>query len=351
MNTFWKGSVDGKVRVLVTGVGGNVAQGVLKALKHCGLASWVVGTDAHPLSPGLYLADRGYTVPMATDPDFFDSFSKIIRNEKIDLVFVGADTETLPLAEMKERLEKATNARILVNPAEIVRKCSDKWETAQLFACKDLPHPDTVLAEDREGLEELIQRHGYPLIAKPRCGYASRGIMVVRNKEEAHAASMMLGKDGVIQKLVGTDETEFTASIYSSAPGQVDACIVLWRELLQGTSYRVESCLDSALMDEVKRWGQVIGSVGSLNFQFRVTENGPICFEINPRISGTMGIRYHLGYNDVEMAIRQHCFGETITQPTIRQGVVLRYWEELYLPDVSIDGLREGMTAGDKAVG
>jgi hypothetical protein len=46
--------------VLVLGVGGNVSQGILKALALCTLPVRVIGACISPLSLGLYTADRAY---------------------------------------------------------------------------------------------------------------------------------------------------------------------------------------------------------------------------------------------------------------------------------------------------
>ena len=60
------------VNVLVLGVGGNVSQGILKALALSTVPCRVVGACVDPLSAGLYTADRAYVAPMADDPRFVD---------------------------------------------------------------------------------------------------------------------------------------------------------------------------------------------------------------------------------------------------------------------------------------
>ena len=70
---------------------------------------------------------------------------------------------------------------------------------------------------------------------------------------------------------------------------------------------------------------------GSVNFQLRVGKNGPEIFEINVRFSGTTVIRALAGFNEVEAVVRWAVTGERV--PLVRQksGVVLRYFEELFV--------------------
>ena len=336
---IFKGDPQGMARVLVTGAGGNVGQGILKALAAGRVASHVVGTDADPLSPGLYFTDRGYVVPRANSPEFAEAFSRIIEHEKVDLVFVGADAETISLSRLKEGLEARGRTRLLVSPPEMVNICHDKYLTSRWFAERNLPHPPTVLANDVAGALALAREFGWPLLLKPRTGFACRGILMLANEMDVQAAAGA-GEGSIIQRLIGTDQQEYTATVFFDKTSQPKAMLVMRRDLLQGTSYHVEPCFDQAIQQTVADWASHFDALGPVNFQFRLTPQGPVCFEVNLRFSGTMGVRYHFGYNDAAMAVRHFVGGEDVTQPEIKPGVVLRYWEELFLPGVSCEDLR-----------
>ena len=61
-----------------------------------------------------------------------------------------------------------------------------------------------------------------------------------------------------------------------------------------------------------------------------ITNQGPKVLEINPRFSGTTGIRANFGFNDVEMSINELVLNHKFIQPVIKSGFVLRYFEEQY---------------------
>src|SRR5262249_15473096 len=177
MRHCWQGRPEGRARVLVTGVGGNIGQGILKALTAARLASWTVGTDARAASAGLYAVDRGYVVPRADAPSFADSLCAIIEKEEVDVVLVGADAETIHLARLRDAITARSGVFVLVAAPDVVERSHDKWLTAQWFTEQKLPHPATVRADDKAGVSELMRRFGQ-LVVKPRFGFGSRGVVV-----------------------------------------------------------------------------------------------------------------------------------------------------------------------------
>ncbi|CAA7618722.1 Carbamoyl phosphate synthase [Magnetospirillum sp. LM-5] len=327
--------------MLVTGVGGNVGQGILKALAVSGLASWVVGVDLLGAAAGLYRVDRGYRVPAASAPEFLDAFCAIMVDERIDVVLVAADAETVHLARLRRSIEERTGAQVLVADAELVELCHDKWLTSRWSATANFPHPATVLADDVEGVRRLFAESDGRLVIKPRRGYGSRGVVTVCSEAEALAAAAALGGDGIAQHYVGAEDGEYTGAVLCDRSGVPLVALVMWRELNSGTSYRTYPVADPALDAAVRRWGASLGAAGPVNFQFRLTTDGPVCFEINPRFSGTTGLRHLFGFNDVALALRHFILGEVVEQPAMRRGVVMRYWDEIFVPDVSWEDISQ----------
>jgi carbamoyl-phosphate synthase large subunit len=339
MRHCWQGCPEGRARVLVTGVGGNIGQGILKALTAARLASWTVGTDCEPASVGLYAVDRGYVVPRADAPEFADALCGIIEKEKVALVLVGADAETIHLARLRDSVVARTGACVLVADSAAVERSHDKWLTAQWFNKQQIAHPVTVRADDQDGVMELIRRFRR-VVVKPRYGFGSRGLVIASTSAQVMAAAGSLGADGIAQEHVGDADQEFTGTVLCDRDRRVRASLVMQRELQHGTSYRIHPVEDASLTSALEDWATRFAAIGPLNFQFRVTASGPICFEINARFSGTTGVRYLFGYNDVALAVRHFLFGEPIERPPISNGVVLRLWDEMHLPGVDSQTVR-----------
>jgi carbamoyl-phosphate synthase large subunit len=330
------------IPVLVTSVGGNVGQGVVKALRATGRFR-TIGVDMEPLSAGFSLVDGVYVVPRAGAADFADRVGEICRGEAVAAVFVCSDAEIVYYSEARSELEARWGCPIFVNPPEVVAVGNDKLRTARFLADAGLPHPLTVLASDADGVQRLLDAHGFPVLLKPRQGASARSIFLVDSLIQL-AAARTLVPDMVAQQYLPGDEAEFTAGTVSDAAGRVRATIVLRRELLQGTTYRSELIEDAAIAGQIERIVTALGAVGPCNVQFRLIDGVVYPFEINPRFSGTSGIRYLHGFNDPELVYDTLVHGGA-EPPALRPGVVLRYWDEVHIPEATFDHLRHAQEA------
>ncbi|HSS20782.1 MAG TPA: ATP-grasp domain-containing protein [Pyrinomonadaceae bacterium] len=345
-------------RVLITGIGGNVGQGVLKALRAGSKKFHIVGIDMEPLSAGFSLVDSYYQTPRTSDPAFPGALRRITRKEQLEAIYVCSPAELASFSTHKEALEQELRLSVFVNPLDVILTGSDKLQTAEFLRNAGFPAPDTTLATNADGVERLIERHGFPLIVKPRAGFSSRNVFLVQSRLELEAASQLV-PDLIVQQYLPDDSAELTAATLSGADKKVRALIVLRRDLLQGTTYRTELVADDKLNQQVVQIVEALGAVGPCNLQFRLLAGVPYVFEINPRFSGTSGIRYLYGFNDCEMIFDLLRLGIEVKQPPLQKAVVLRYWNEVCIPDATFESLRAGrqhdgfetMTKGPRTVG
>jgi carbamoyl-phosphate synthase large subunit len=328
-------------RVLITGIGGNVGQGVLKSLRAASRRFQIVGIDMEMLSAGFSLVDSYYQTPRTTHADFPSALKKIAKKENLEAIYVCSPSELEFFASGKHELERELDLTVFVNPEEVIRIGSDKLHTANFLRDAGFPFPETVLGADAAGVERLIESYGFPLIAKPRTGFSSRNVFVVNSRAEI-AAAATLAADLIVQRYLPDPQSEFTAATLSGNDGKVRALIILRRDLLQGTTYRTELIEDQSLSDQVVGIVEALGAIGPCNLQFRLLDGTAYVFEINPRFSGTSGIRHLYGFNDCEMIFDLLRLGIEVKQPQLRPAVVLRYWNEVCIPEANFQDLREG---------
>lgn len=339
------------IPVVVTSVGGNVGQGVVKALRASRLPFRVIGVDMEPRSAGFAFVHHHYVVPQSGSPEFVAQMQEIQARHAAEAMFVCSAAEIGTLAAQRETLERELGMRILVNPERVVAIGCDKLRTVEFLAAAGLPHPQTALATDAVGVEALIAAHGWPVLLKPRGGASSRHVFVAETPAQIAAAQTFV-PDLVVQQYLPDATHEYTAGTVSDAQGRVRAAVILRRDLLQGTTYRTELVEDSDLTVQVTQVVHALGAVGPCNVQFRLLGDTVVPFEINPRFSGTSGIRYLYGFNDAELTYRLLCAGEEIAPPTLRPGVVLRYWNEVLMRDCGFDDVRfADADAGDAVQG
>ena len=323
------------MRVLVTGAGALLGQGIIRSLRRGALNPTIVGADPSPLSAGLYWADEAELVPMASDPAYLEQMEALLRRTRPDAVLIGFNQELPHFAAARDRLEREHGLSIVVSPPDAIAIAEDKWLTALFLRDHGFAAPDSALAGD---VDALVSRVGYPLVVKPRTGTRSYGVSIVGTDEELRSA-LEAGTDVVVQEHVGSADEEFTAGILCFG-GEAAASIVIRRDLRDGNTYRAYVDDHPELHGEVRRIAVALGTHGPLNVQFRLKHGRVVPFELNARFSGTTPLRALAGFNEVEMTLRALCLGERIAQPPIRPMTILRHWSETVVDEARLAGLR-----------
>lgn len=326
------------MKILVTGAGAVLGQGILKALQNSALDCETIAADPSPLSPGLFWADRAYLIPMANDPRYLDRFCEILEKENPDVVLVGTDVELPLFAKHRHILEQQFGVHIIVSNEHVVAIADDKYLTQQFLMEKNLNPLQSAEPEDGQALEQLIDTAGFPLIVKPKIGARSIGVSLVDNQRELREA-LKDRSELVVQECAGAANEEYTASALVF-DGKAIASIVMRRDLRDGNTYRAYSGAYDELNVFVRKAGEALNPHGPANFQFRLDAAGlPRIFEINARFSGATPLRALVGFNEVEMCIRRIVLDEQIAQPEIRHGTILRHLSEAFVSSRQMESL------------
>lgn len=322
--------------MLVLGVGGNVGQGILKALALSALPWRVVAACINSLSLGLYRADLALVSPRASDPEFLPWLERTCREERVDAVLSGAEPVLEALARAAPALHERTGALCLVSRPEVLEVGQDKLRTARWLEHHGLAHPRSASADDPGAVAALLAEVGLPLVVKPRRGKGAQDVAVVRSEHELEA---LAGRAGFLVQEWLPDGVEFTAGAMVDRDGRVRGTVVMRRELSGGTTVRGELGDFPEVRAHTEAIAAQLRPTGPLNAQLRLREGLPVAFELNVRFSGTTPARARAGYNEVEAALRHYLLGEELSLPEATRGTMLRYWNEMYVPD----GAREAL--------
>ena len=317
-----------KLNVLVTSAGGNIGQGIIKALNLSSLKTQIFATDIDILSVGLFRAHKGYVVPLATDKKFKDKIIQICKKDEIDAILIGGDAEQLSYSTHQQEIESSTQVKVIINPSEILKIANDKWLTYTFLRQNNFDAPLSALADNPKEIDYLIEQKGFPLIIKPRTGWGSRNIFKVENRDELHVFQNKV-KDAIIQEYVGNDDEEYSVSSFSDKNRNLVSLIIIKRLMMGGTTYKAEIVENEVIEKKVKEIMSKLKPLGPCNIQLRFIDKKIYPLEINARISGTSSIRALFGFNDVEMSLRHFILNEDIPLPLIKTGIALRYWNEL----------------------
>lgn len=307
-----------KKTILVTGIGGNVGQGIIRNLRFSGLDFRIIGTNSAPFSAGNYLVDKFYPVSFAFEPGYLQEVTEIVKREKVDLIIPSTDFEVYFLSHAAHTLP----CLIATSGPFASETYLDKFLTWKHHSMSGIPFAKSILPSE-------YKSDFASALAKPRKGRGSRGIM--RNNFDA---SKLADDEYMIQEL--HEGKEITTAVYVSyLTGEMTGLITMERSLDNGTTNycKVNFDFDQELTQMAQKMIGHSDLKGSFNIQSIVTLKGDIIpFEINCRISGTNSIRTHFGFKDVEYTVRELLLGEAIQKPTIIPGVAQRILLDVIYP-------------------
>lgn len=313
-------------RILITSVGSLVGQNVLDTLDDRRAGFHVAGTTSASRI-AMERCDRVYLVPetAAPPPLFQRRFAEVFEREQPDVVLPGRDADVTALAEMAAT-DPALAARLACGSAASARLFEDKWLSHGFAVEHGLDVAASAIASEPGGraeVERLAERHGFPLIAKPRLGFASRDVRLIHNRRQLDAA---LREPGLIFQeylgdasriaafLAGCEATgsplhysleadKFAVQTLVRRDGQTGTTFCTRHRMHIGRSVDVEIIDDARLHQLGADYASALaasGWRGPLNIQCQLSAQGRYCaYELNGRLTGATAARYFLGYDEV----------------------------------------------------
>jgi carbamoyl-phosphate synthase large subunit len=311
------------LRVAVTGVGGDVGRGAIHGLRRNPPARepiWVLGLDAVGFSQGQPILDCFASVPLVRDPSYVDALTASLKSHEIEVLLAGIDSEITVLSDARHRLA-ASGAKIVLAPAELVAAADDKLRTSAFLSARGVAAPATCDADSPTDI-------GFPLIAKPRRGHGSEGIVILSDREALRAFLVRRPRNYCLQRKV--DGPEITVGLLYDAEGTLRDAIAMERILEGGRTVRAKVLDDPDVLRFVEDFGKKVGGVGAVNVQLRwdPTE-GPMVFEINARLSGSTDMRVAIGFNDPLRLAWHFGRGAPIVPARLQKAIVHRSGIEL----------------------
>lgn len=324
------------LRVVISGAGGDVAQGVLKALRASSLPTELFLTCIDAASPGLHLGAPGFVVPRSNSPEYLPFLIRLLKHVRADAFIPCVDGEITQIAAARADIEAQSGARVLVDSVEQVAVCDDKLATAEFLRAQGLPYPISLAADAPDAGAQLASL-GMPVVIKPRRGRGSAGVRVVHQRESITA---VLGTpELMLQQWLDPRDGEYTAGVYLGGDGEIKASCLMRRELKGGSTIRAVRELNPVLVAAVERVALSLG-MRYVNIQAMRRGDTLVPFEFNGRFSGTTGIISRV-FNAPEWYLRELVLGEQITRiQNSEPFIAMRYYTEAYATPETLDAVQ-----------
>lgn len=285
------------MKILVTGIAGDIGNGIGRILRDCDFVDQLIGCDIHNEHLGHQVFDSCEIVPRATSAGYIDALRQLQRKAGLDAIVVTSEPELRFLDGLTAQ-GRAPELPFVMANHEAMATGFDKLLTAQFVAGLGAPTPWTWLASERDPAPE-----DYPCILKSRSGAGNQAVYLVKDAALA-GAYRALFPDYIWQEYVAGEDNEYTCGVYGCADGEIRT-IIFRRRLVSGVTGYAELVENPAIEALCTLVAQAMHLKGSINIQLRLSAKGPMIFEINPRFSSTVVFRHKLGFSDVVWSIQE----------------------------------------------
>lgn len=290
--------INEPIRILITGVGGDIGQSVIKCLKESSYKPYLIGCDIDPYAAGKKDTDIFFQAPHArTVDEYFKFLAGIIKTTRLDYILPTSEAE-IEFYDANREMLKEHHIILLINDTQIIKTFLNKYNTIEFFKKHGFDYPETYKLSEYRG--EL----GFPVIVKPEKGSGGKKIEILYDETDLNYIRQK-HKDAVVQEIVGNIDEEYTAGIFS------DGCkiysIAFRRYLGYGSLTKFAELTKNKDIESLAiHLARACNLKGSINVQMRKTERGFIPFEVNPRLSSTVYFRHFFGFNDLEWWINMY---------------------------------------------
>ncbi len=302
------------------------------------LASHVVAGAA-----GLQVADRGLVEPAPRDPDdYVAQCLRIARERRVAAFFPGLDLTAI--ARESRQFAAACGTRVMLpGDAGIIAILENKATLYRSLANTAVPVPEhesvsTLEAFDR-AYARLRRRHAMICI-KPEVGVYARGFKVIHEDLDPYDELMNTSAYRVrledLRRALGSRDSfgPLLVMEYLDGPEYSIDCYARQGELIYAIPRRKLSLgqildADPQIYTLARGITEHFSFDGLFNVQIKTGSGVPKCLEVNPRLSGGIGIACKSGVNLPYIALREALDGCPLTGlPQPRLGLTVSDYPE-----------------------
>ena len=311
-----------KINIGISSIGSGVGQSVVNSIRLSNLPIKTFGFGTNPLAYGLYECDVFISSLSFYDSNYIeDTIQKCLDND-IVLYVPGHDDDAHICAKNLKKFEDK-GIKVIVAGENLLNICRDKeLMSNELNKISNI----FVRSFDKNGFLEALEKKEIklPVIAKPRDGFASRGIEIINTEEDivkitekhiiqelAIPNSQAPERDYYLKQLkkgINPQVSEVSIQLVADEKGEIMGKMISYNKLNNGVPIEIIPFEDEYVWSEIDKLYprfKELGLRGPFNLQGRLTDTGLKLFELNARFTGITGLRAFMGFNEVEACIKQ----------------------------------------------
>lgn len=303
--------------ILVPSASAPAGINTIKSLKMVNYPVRIVASDSNPFSAGFFMSDAYEVLPEIDSKLYITRLLEIVTKHKINVLMPSSGYDIYQYSANKDKLLKL-GALPVVSDIKTMKICRDKIQTFNHLS-KKFELPFTTL--------DYKKVKGFPLIAKPRYGKGSKGIVKINNENELKY--VRLNSENLIfqEYLPGI---EYTIDVLSDLECEPILAVPRVRvETRAGISTVGTIVKDENISETCKSIAKYLKIRGPCCIQMKESNDGILkMVEVNPRMGGGTIFAALAGANFPAM-ILDIVNGKKLKIPKISEVTVVRYFEEI----------------------
>ena len=310
--------INSQLNILVSQAGSSVTHGIIKELLNNNFNVFVVDSDG--LAPGLHM--KGVTanvIPKVTHKAYMSFMKNYIKRKKIDYWIVGGDIELDFISKNKNKF----GCKVLISDNKIIQLGLNKVKTKAFCNAHNIKTP---LGMNFSKTKKMI--------IKPVIGWGSNDMHIANNEKELGLLFSYLNtknpkKQYVVEQYI--NGKEITCGVIKTGK-EIEGIICLERIIKKGTTVKAWVSRKKKYYNFVENAIKDLNVDGPMNVQLLDDGKEIYLMEINPRFSGTTGLRNKCGFKSVTALIGRDIFKKKINRKSLNNfedKTFTRYYEDL----------------------
>lgn len=311
------------LRILVTGIAGDIGSSVVKILAEYSSKEIIVGIDLFKYSAEIASVDFFYkAIPVSDYNNYKNHIVELISLHKINFIIPTTEKEISFFSDNRDFFS-SLNVLLLIHSSNMINTFEEQLNTIKTLEKIGLKTPKIISITD--------DNFNYPVIFKTDKSSGGKGVFILENQDDFNYYTKKY-PEGIAQEIIGDIDNEFTLTIFSNNKKSHYIC---FRRYLgyDGMSKFVELHDDISIKSISTQLLNNMNFIGSINVQLRRNKDLEyIIFEINPRLSSTLSFKHFFGFKDLIWWIEslRNQFHDITYNQNYDSGIGIKKLSEIY---------------------
>ena len=142
--------------ILIAGAGGAPSEGVINSLLKCSKKETIFGMGSEPTDLVLSSAHKKILVPYANEKAYPEALSRLLDNERIDLIHFQNDLEIFHASLLREMIHQKGVKTFMPNH-DVIDICVNKYKTYLKWKNSNIKIPENILINNESDLVDAFK--------------------------------------------------------------------------------------------------------------------------------------------------------------------------------------------------